>query len=148
MEEINTNLNYFKDSDGNYIIRRVYNGEENASYITCSGSFNSNFLFSKKDFKKKLEELFEKTATQIEESTFKKYKVKKEDIIFEKIVGNFIDEKEYNPMFSKMAEKEIIKFCGNSIKAKITITFEFHIKPKNSLKIRSFIGFLFNKTVS
>lgn len=149
MDETDVTLNYFKDSDGNYIIRRVYNKkEDDDTYIVCSGSFSSNFLFSKKNFEKKIEETLEKIATQIEESVLKNYKIKKEDIIFEKVVGNFVDEKKFNPMFSKMSKEEISAFCSDSIKAKININFEFNIMTKKRLKIRALMEFLFRKITS
>lgn len=145
MNETNMNLNYFKDSEGNYIIRRVCNKTDDVSYIVYSGTFSSNFLFNKEDCEKKVEESFERIATSIEENVLKNYKIKKEDIIFEKIIGNFVDEKEYNPMFSKMTEEEIIKFCGNSTKLKINIAFEFNILVKKDLRIKAFKDFLSNK---
>lgn len=145
MDEVNINLNYFKDSEDNYIIRRVYNEKKDTSYIVCSGTFSSNFLFDKKNCEKKLGEAFERIATSIEENVLTNYKIKKEDIIFEKIIGNFVNEKQYNPMFAKMNEEEIIKFCGDSIKLKINMAFEFNILVKKHLKFKAFKDFLLNK---
>ena len=69
--------------------------------------------------------------------------LEQEDIIFEKIIGNFVDEKNFNPMFSKMSEEEISEFRGDSIKIKVNITFEFNIKPKKHLKIKAYKNFIF-----
>ena len=148
MEDVN--LNYFKDSDGNYIIRRVCNSskKEDDSYVTYSGTMSSNFLFNKKDVVERLEESFERIAKQIEQNALKENKIEQEDIIFEKIIGNFVDEKNFNPMFSKMSEEEISEFRGDSIKIKVNITFEFNIKPKKHLKIRAYKNFLFGRNDS
>lgn len=148
MEDVN--LNYFKDSDGNYIVRRVCNssGKEDDSYVTYSGTMSSNFLFNKKDVVERLEESFERIAKQIEQNALKENKIEQEDIIFEKIIGNFVDEKNFNPMFSKMSEEEISEFRGDSIKIKVNITFEFNIKPKKHLKIRAYKNFLFGRNDS
>lgn len=148
MEDIN--LNYFKDSDGNYIIRRICNSneEEDDSYITYSGTMSSNFLFNQKDLAKRLEESFERIAKQIEENALKENKIKQEDIIFEKIIGNFVDEKNFNPMFSKMSEEEISEFCGDSIKIKVNMIFEFNIKPKKHLKIKTYKNSIFGRNNS
>ena len=130
MEDVN--LNYFKDSDGNYIIRRVCNSskKEDDSYVTYSGTMSSNFLFNKKDVVERLEESFERIAKQIEQNALKENKIEQEDIIFEKIIGNFVDEKNFNPMFSKMSD------------------FEFNINPKKHLKIRAYKKFLFGRNDS
>ena len=142
------NLNYFKDSDGNYIIRRICNKEDDDSYFVYSGTMSSNFLFNKKDVVERLEESFERIAKQIEQNALKENKIEQEDIIFEKIIGNFVDEKNFNPMFSKMSEEEISEFRGDSIKIKVNITFEFNIKPKKHLKIRAYKNFLFGRNDS
>lgn len=126
------NLNYFKDSDGNYIIRRICNKEDDDSYFVYSGTMSSNFLFKKEVLEEKLGESFERIAKQIEQNALKENKIKEEDIIFEKIIGNFVDEKKFNPMFSKMNKEEISEFCGDTAKVKINIAFEFNIKPKNT----------------
>ena len=107
-----------------------------------------NFLFNKKDVVERLEESFERIAKQIEQNALKENKIEQEDIIFEKIIGNFVDEKNFNPMFSKMSEEEISEFRGDSIKIKVNITFEFNIKPKKHLKIRAYKNFLFGRNDS
>ena len=136
------NLNYFKDSDGNYIIRRICNKEDDDSYFVYSGTMSSNFLFKKEVLEEKLGESFERIAKQIEQNALKENKIKEEDIIFEKIIGNFVDEKKFNPMFSKMNKEEISEFCGDTAKVKINIAFEFNIKPKKYLKIKAFKKFI------
>lgn len=148
MEDVN--LNYFKDSDGNYIIRRICNSseKEDDSYVTYSGTTSSNFLFNKKDVVERLEESFERIAKQIEQNALKENKIEQEDIIFEKIIGNFVDEKNFNPMFSKMSEEEISEFRGDSIKIKVNITFEFNIKPKKHLKVMAYRDSLFGRNDS
>ena len=85
------NLNYFKDSDGNYIIRRIRNKEDDDSYFVYSGTMSSNFLFKKEVLEEKLGESFERIAKQIEQNALKENKIKEEDIIFEKTIGNFVD---------------------------------------------------------
>lgn len=139
------NLNYFKDSDGNYIIRRICNKEDDDSYFVYSGTMSSNFLFKKEVLEEKLGESFERIAKQIEQNALKENKIKEEDIIFEKIIGNFVDEKKFNPMFSKMNKEEISEFCGDTAKVKINIAFEFNIKPKKHLKIKAFKKFIFGE---
>ena len=136
------NLNYFKDSDGNYIIRRIRNKEDDDSYFVYSGTMSSNFLFKKEVLEEKLGESFERIAKQIEQNALKENKIKEEDIIFEKIIGNFVDEKKFNPMFSKMNKEEISEFCGDTAKVKINIAFEFNIKQKKHLKIKAFKKFI------
>ena len=44
MEETKT-LDYFRDKDDNYIIRRIWSNEEENNYFLCSGTYSSIFIF-------------------------------------------------------------------------------------------------------
>ena len=142
----NTNyLNYFKDKDHNYIIRRVWSNEEDNDYFIFSGTYSSIYIFRKDCIDMEVEKIFEKISDNIEDNAFKKYKIKKESFLFEKIVGNFVSEEKFNPLFSKMSEEEVFEFQKDSIKIKINVAFEIHIRVEKHLRFKALIETLFGK---
>ena len=142
----NTNyLNYFKDKDDNYIIRRIWSNEEENNYFLCSGTYSSIFIFKKNNLDREVEKTFEMIADNIEKDIMKKYKVEKNSFLFEKIIGNFVTEEKYNPLFSKMSEEEVFEFQKDSIKIKINVAFEIHIRVEKHLRFKALIETLFGK---
>ena len=130
-------LDYFRDKDNNYIIRRTINTQDtNQSYFSYSGALN---------MEEDVEKIFEKLSNDIEGSVKKQYKINMDSILFEKITGNFVEEDEYNPLFSHMTEEEILAFKGSSTKVRITIAFEFNIKLEKHLKFKAFKDMLLGK---
>lgn len=139
-------LDYFKDKDDNYIIRRSLCEETDEPYFCNTGTFSSIYLIKKKNMEKDIEDFFEKLANDIEESIMKRYKIKKGSILYEKIVGNFVEEEKFNPLFSKMTKKEILTLQRNSIKVKINLAVEFHIRVEKHLKLKAFKETLLGNT--
>lgn len=139
-------LDYFRDKDNNYIIRRTINTQDtNQSYFSYSGAFNSIYIIKKENMEEDVEKIFEKLSNDIEGSVKKQYKINMDSILFEKITGNFVEEDEYNPLFSHMTEEEILAFKGSSTKVRITIAFEFNIKLEKHLKFKAFKDMLLGK---
>lgn len=145
MEETKT-LDYFRDKDDNYIIRRIWSNEEENNYFLCSGTYSSIFIFKKNNLDREVEKTFEMIADNIEKDIMKKYKVEKNSFLFEKIIGNFVTEEKYNPLFSKMSDREVSKFQGDSIKVRINMAFETHIKVEKHLKFKALMETILGKT--
>lgn len=140
-------LDYYKDSDGNYILRRIPDyGSEEISCFRFSGSLSCVKLFKEDTMEQKIDEEFNKMANKAEEKARNIYKIDKDSFIFEKIVGNFSDEKKINPLYSKMSEKEADSYRDGTIKVKIVVYFEFHIKIEKHLRLRALKEFFFPKT--
>lgn len=139
-------LNYFKDGNGDYIIRRISGLEPDESYFLYNGDFSSIYIIKKENMEEKIAELFESISDDIENIALKNFKIKKESIIFEKISGNFIEEKEYNPLFKNLSEEEALELCKDSIKVKIYINFEMNIKLEKHLKFKAFMNFITGKS--
>lgn len=138
-------LNYFQDTDGNYIIRRICNADVKENYFLFNGTYSSNYIFKKEGLEKSVGETFEKLCDDIEEDVLKQYKIGKESILFEKIIGNFVDETKYNPLFKMLTEEECLELQGDSIKVKINLAFEFNIRVEKHLQIKAFKEFVLGK---
>lgn len=139
------NLDYFQDGDGNYILRRICTQESGEDYFLYNGTYSSNYIFKKDSLEESVTKTFERLCDEIEETVLKQYKIKRESILFEKIIGNFVDEKSYNPLFKIMTEKECLELQGDSIKVKINLAFEFNIKIEKHLKPKAFKEFILGR---
>lgn len=144
MEE--TSLNYFRDKDDNYIIRRICGIDEGNAYFNYSGTFSSIVVIKKDEVEKEVGKLFEDFSDEIERNALDLYKVEKESFLFEKIIGNFVDEEKFNPLFSKMSKEDTLKFQGEGLKVKINLAFEIHVKVEKHLKFKAFKEMLLGRT--
>ena len=134
---------YFKDKDGNYIIRRISGEETGEGYFVYSGTYSSNYIFKKENLEEEVEKTFEEVCDEIEEGAFKQFKVDRSSILFEKIVGNYSNETEYNPLFKTMTKEEILEFQGKSTKVKINVAFEINIRVEKHLKLKALKEYFF-----
>lgn len=139
------NLDYFQDSDGNYILRRICTQETGEDYFLYNGTYSSNYIFKKDSLEENVTRIFEKLCDEIEDTVLKQYKIKKESILFEKIIGNFVDETKYNPLFKMLTEKECLELQGDGIKVKINLAFEFNIRIEKHLKPKAFKEFILGR---
>ena len=139
-------LDYFRDKDDNYIIRRVWSQDGEDSYFVFSGTFNTISIIEKQNMEQEIEKIFESVSDGIELNAITQYKISRDSFLFEKILGNFEKEEKFNPLFSKMTKEEALEFQGDSIKVKIHMSFEIHIKVEKHLKFRAFKEMLFGKT--
>ena len=139
-------LNYFQDKDGNYIIRRVFSEETGEDYFVYNGTFSSNYIFKKENLEEKVGNKFEELSNEIEKNVYEQYKVGKDSILFEKIIGNFVDETKYNPLFEMMTKEEVLEMQGESIKVKINLTFEFNIRVEKHLQFKALKEYIFGNS--
>lgn len=127
----NFNLKYFKDMDGNYILKRKISNEDETEYIQQQGDSSFNLVLSTHNFEKKLQHRLDETIIEVEDYIRTKNKIFDKDIIFEKIIAEVQDEQEFNPLIQNMSQKEIDIYTKHSKKVRVNINFEFHFKPKN-----------------
>lgn len=139
MNEIN--LNFLRDNQGNYILKHSLNGEleylqQKKNFIVHSGEYKNNFIISITFFNRKLQHKLEDVVKDIEKSVLLNLKIYKEDILSERIIAEIKPEKEFNPLFATMTNKEIEEYTKNSIKVRVVIHYEFHIKIKSHLALK------------
>ena len=139
-------LDYFRDKDDNYIVRRIWSQDEGNAYFMFSGTFNTISIIKKEKLEQEIEKIFEQVSNSIEINAMTQYKISRDSFLFEKILGNFEKEEKFNPLFSKMTEEETLELQGDSIKVKINMSFEIHIKVEKHLKFRAFKEMLFGKS--
>lgn len=140
-------LNFLQDSQGNYILKHFQNGEfeylqENKNYIIHSGEYKNNLIISTTFFSKKLQHKLEDIVRDIEKMVLINQKIKREDILSEKMVAELKSEKDFNPLFATMTNEEIDEYTMDSTKIRVIINYEFHIKPKSHLMFGSFLNSL------
>lgn len=146
MEKEEKVLDYFRDKDNNYIIRRVWTEDDGKPYFMYSGTYDAIFIFKKENFEQQIQEKFEQLCDEIEQNCLQIYKIEKKSFLFEKILGNFLKEEKYNPLFSKMSKEEALALQGNGIKAKIQIKFEIHVNVEKHLKFKAFKEFILGRS--
>lgn len=139
-------LDYFQDKNGNYIIRRLWSDDNGKPYFMYSGSYDAIFIFKKENFEQQVQKKFEQLCDEVEQNCFKLYKIDKKSFLFEKILGNFLEEKNYNPLFSKMSKEETLALQGDSIKAKLQLNFEIHINIEKHLRFKAFKEFILGRS--
>lgn len=135
-EKENKYLNYFKDKDDNYIVRRLWS-EETDNYFLFEGTYDRTVLFKKENLEQQIEKELEDICDELEKSVFDRFKITKDSLSYEKIIANFVPEEKYNPLFSHMSYGEAIDFQKDSQKGKLNFAFEFHIKVEKHLKAKA-----------
>lgn len=131
-------LDYFKDKEDNYIVRRNYLGEEEQNYLNFCGKLSKNIIFEKSEEKEQVRRILEMESGKIENNALEIHKIKKEEILFEKIIANYVYEEDISPIFQHMEESKIEKMRDGTQKAQLNIAYEFHIPIKKHLRWRAF----------
>ena len=138
------NLDYLKDTEGNYIVKQKIGDDENLEHLTSIGDYTKILLIGKHNFNKKLKHKIEDCAQELEDSIMLQYKLYRRDIISKKITANILLEEDYNPLFESLTEEESETLTKNSTKVKVNFKFEYHIKIRPHLWCYTLIG-LFKK---
>lgn len=139
----NINLDYLKDTDGNYILRnKTFDNSNFSKFIKHIGTYSENLLISRKYFDKKLKHKLEDIVNRIENSVMIEQKITMDDIISERIILKIKPEEEFNPIFKIMDEKEIAEYTIDSKKVRVEINFEMYIKPRQHLLLNGFLNSL------
>ena len=137
------NLNYLKDTEGNYILKNVVNDNDYVGEtIVTDGDYVENWIISNKFFDKKLQHKLTDTVTDIEHNVLFQNRIKHNDILSEKIIATIIPETEFNPLFKTMSDKEILTYTKHSTKVKVHISFIFHIKQQSHLWLKTHLDAL------
>ena len=103
-------------------------------------------IIKKEKLEQEVEKIFEQVSNSIEINAMTQYKISRDSFLFEKILGNFEKEEKFNPLFSKMTEEETLELQGDSIKVKINMSFEIHIKVEKHLRLRALKETFFGKS--
>lgn len=137
------NLNYSRDMDGNYIVKqRVGDATQYRDYLKNTGTYSENIVISTKYFEKKLRHKIDDMVKDLEETVILQHRIYDEDIIYKKFIATVTPEQEFNPLFQKMSDVEIAEYTANSMKVRVVIKFEMHIKTQKHLLFSSILNSL------
>lgn len=133
-------LDYFKDTEDNYIIHRaVYDPDFEGDYIITSGDYKENIILGSKNLKKKIKHRLDSTVQDLRKIALSKNYMFKKDIVSEKFTAKVIPEEEYNPLFQYFSKQEAAKYTKDSTKIRIEIHYEIHFVPKSHIWLGSFL---------
>lgn len=142
---IDLDLDYFKDAEGNYIVRHIIK-DDYIDYdkitVKNDGKFMENWVISNKFFNKKLKHKINDTVKSIKKTIMVQNKITEKDILSEYFLLKITPEEEFNPLFKNLTPLEITEYTKNSTKIRINLTWEIQIYPASHLIHRGLIGSL------
>ncbi len=132
---ININLKYFRDSENNYIIYRNFNDNETYKYIQTSFFMTRDAILPTDD-STAIESMFDNLAKECLKIQLEKFSnCQESDFSQIKILGNFLNTDETNPIFENgILNKESVDKYNTKYKFGIRIESYYPITIKNFLK--------------